>query len=66
MASNMKMSGVIQCNERTLKRLRLNITKDDPMFPGMKKLKLSGKDLENLPHEVFTMHELGEPTNNNK
>jgi len=40
-----------------LKKLRLRIEVDD-QFPAMKKLKMCGLDLEELPPEVFEMVEL--------
>lgn len=41
-----------------LKKLRLRIETDDPIFPGWKKLKMRGKDLNDLPPEVFMLFEL--------
>lgn len=41
-----------------LKRLRLRIEKDTFFFPGMKRLKLRGKDLQILPKELFELDEL--------
>jgi len=40
-----------------LKKLRLRIEADD-QFPAMKKLKIRGRDLSELPQEVFQMVEL--------
>jgi len=40
-----------------LKKLRLRIEADD-QFPALKKLKICGRDLEELPPEVFEMSEL--------
>jgi len=40
-----------------LKKLRLRIEADD-QFPAMKKLKICGMDLEELPPEVFHLLEL--------
>ncbi|KAF5402640.1 hypothetical protein PHET_03717 [Paragonimus heterotremus] len=38
--------------------LRLYIETDDPEYPGLIKLKLQGKDLENIPAELFMLKEL--------
>lgn len=38
--------------------LRLHIELDDPEFPGLRKLKLQGKDLENIPAELYMLTEL--------
>lgn len=40
------------------KQLRLRIDVEDPNYYGMKKLKLSGKDLSDIPLKVFNMIEL--------
>jgi len=40
-----------------LKKLRLRIEADD-QYPAMKKLKICGRDLSELPPEVFEMIEL--------
>jgi Leucine-rich repeat (LRR) protein len=41
-----------------LKKLRMRIDMDDPVYPRMKKLKVRGKDLGRLPHEIFHIGEL--------
>ena len=41
-----------------LKKLRLRIEDEDPLYPHMKKLKIRGKDLGNLPLEIFLIDEL--------
>ena len=41
-----------------LKKLRLLIETDDQQFPTLKKLKICGRNLEELPPEVFEMVEL--------
>ena len=41
-----------------LKQLRLRLDTEDQNFPGLKRLKLSGKDLSKLPNEVFHLGEL--------
>ncbi|XP_018654938.1 putative leucine-rich repeat-containing protein [Schistosoma mansoni] len=38
--------------------LRLYIETDDTDYPGLKRLKLQGKDLENVPAELFMLREL--------
>lgn len=38
--------------------LRLYIETDDTEYPGLKRLKLQGKDLENVPAELFMLREL--------
>ncbi|TGZ65092.1 hypothetical protein CRM22_006014 [Opisthorchis felineus] len=38
--------------------LRLHIETEDREYPSMYKLKLQGKDLENVPAELFTLREL--------
>jgi len=47
-----------------LKKLRLRVEADDQQHPPLKKLKICGMDLEELPPEVFHMFELevGTPT----
>ena len=45
-------------NANKLKQLKLRIEKDTFLFPGMKKLKLCGKDLQVLPAEIFLIEEL--------
>lgn len=41
-----------------MKKLRLRIDTDDPLYPGLKKLKIRGKDLNDLPVELFQLVEL--------
>ena len=41
-----------------MKRLRLLVETSDPLFYGLRKLKLKGKDLLWIPHEIFQMTEL--------
>lgn len=41
-----------------LKKLRLLIDADDPVYPGWKKLKVRGKELNDLRPEVFWLDEL--------
>lgn len=45
-------------DQSILKKLRLRIDSDDAMFPTYKKLKIRGKDLNDLPPEVFEINEL--------
>ena len=45
-------------NSNKLKQLKLRIERDTFLFPGMKKLKVAGKDLEILPAEIFLIDEL--------
>jgi len=49
--------GDIYPDPLVLKKLRLRIEADD-QFPAMKKLKICGMDLEELPPEVFHLLEL--------
>ena len=41
-----------------MKRLRLLIETSDPLFTGLRKLKLKGKDLARIPNEIFQMTDL--------
>jgi len=41
-----------------LKKLRLRVEADDQQHPPLKKLKICGMDLEELPPEVFHLFEL--------
>jgi len=45
-------------DQALLKKLRLRIETDDSLYPGLKKLKIRGKDLNDLPPEVFWLSEL--------
>ena len=45
-------------DQNVLKRLRMRIDTEDPMYPRMKKLKIKGKELIDLPLEVFGLTEL--------
>jgi len=45
-------------DQSALKKLRLRIDTDDPMFPTLRKLKIRGKDLNELPAELFMLTEL--------
>ena len=45
-------------DQARLKKLRLRIDMDDPLYPRMKKLKIRGKDLGRLPREIFLIDEL--------
>lgn len=45
-------------DQAVLKKLRLRIDTDDALFPSLKKLKIRGKDLNDLPPELFEMGEL--------
>jgi len=45
-------------DQSILKKLRLRVDTDDPQFPALKKLKIRGKDLNDLPPEVFEINEL--------
>lgn len=40
------------------RQLRMRIETDDPTYPGLKKLKLRGKDLDDLPNCIFQLKEL--------
>lgn len=44
--------------QRKLRNIQFQVIKDDPIYPGMRKLKLRGRDLEHMPHEVFTMTDI--------
>lgn len=48
----------VMVDQAKLKKLRLRIDTDDPLHHGMKKLKISGKDLGHLPAEIFQIDEL--------
>ena len=54
----MAQASSLAINPTKLKQLKLRIEKDTFLFPGMKKLKLSGKDLQVLPKEIFLIEEL--------
>ena len=41
-----------------LRSLRRIMCTDDPYFPGRRKLKVRGKDLTNLPLEIFYITEM--------
>lgn len=41
-----------------LKKLRLRIDTDDPLYPTLRKLKMRGRDLKELPRELFRLEEL--------
>ena len=45
-------------NPGRLRKLRMRVDTDDPVYRGMKKLKVRGKDLTEMPDEIFTMTEL--------
>jgi len=45
-------------DQAVLKKLRLLIEIDDQQSPALKKLKICGRDLSELPPEVFEMVEL--------
>ena len=45
-------------NAALLKRLLLRVDGDDPIYPGSKKLKIRGKDLNDLPLEIFWISDL--------
>lgn len=45
-------------DKEMLKELRLRIESTDPLYYGQKKLKMRGKDLQFIPHVLFTMMEL--------
>ena len=40
------------------KSLRMMVDTEDPLFYGMKKLKLQGKDLSSVPPELFNLLDL--------
>ncbi|XP_013402945.1 leucine-rich repeat and death domain-containing protein 1-like [Lingula anatina] len=40
------------------RQLRLRVESEDPAYHGLKKLKLRGKELSDLPYEVFSLLEL--------
>lgn len=42
----------------SVKQLRMRITMDDPIYRGLKKIKFSGKELANLPPNLFQLTEL--------
>ncbi|XP_064626405.1 leucine-rich repeat-containing protein 10-like [Lineus longissimus] len=50
--------GVNRSTRPDRKNLRLWVDTNDPRFPGLKRLKLRGKELEHLPPEVFNMVDL--------
>ena len=43
-------------NQAVIKQLRLRIEVDSSQYPGKKKLKLKGKELECIPAEVFLLN----------
>jgi hypothetical protein len=45
-------------DQGVLKKLRLLIETDDPLCPGLKRLKIRGRDLNDLPPELFQIDEL--------
>lgn len=52
-----KKSG-LRSNGLSLRQLRMRITMDDPIYPGLKKIKLKGKELSVLPANLFNLTEL--------
>ena len=49
---------VVKKDTSRLRKLKLGIKYDDPIYPGLKKLKLNGKDLSHPPPELFTLLDL--------
>ncbi len=45
-------------NQNELKQLRLRMVTEHPWFPGLKGLKMKGRDLNTLPAELFSIVEL--------
>lgn len=45
-------------NGPSTRQLRMRITTEDPLYKGLKKLKLSGKELGKLPMNLFQLTEL--------
>ena len=45
-------------NGPSAKQLKMRITINDPLYKGLKKIKLTGKELSNLPLSLFQLSEL--------
>ena len=43
-------------NQAIIKQLRLRIEIDNSQYPGKKKLKIKGKELESIPPELFLLN----------
>lgn len=53
------MSTLLSGSKMTsLRQMKLRITTDDNKFPGMKKFKVHGKELQNLPKSLFNLLDL--------
>ncbi|KAH3734102.1 malignant fibrous histiocytoma-amplified sequence 1 homolog [Dreissena polymorpha] len=53
-----RSSRISYMDKELLKELRMRVEIADPMYKGQKKLALRGKDLQAIPHVLFTMMEL--------
>lgn len=53
-----RRSGISYYDREILKELRLRVETTDPLYYGQRKLKLRGKDLQAIPHVLFTMMDL--------
>lgn len=42
----------------TMRQMKMRITTDDNHFPGMKKFKVHGKELQTLPRGLFSLLDL--------
>lgn len=42
----------------TLRQMKMRVTTDDNHFPGMKKFKVHGKELQTLPKTLFNLLDL--------
>ncbi|XP_067940652.1 uncharacterized protein [Watersipora subatra] len=58
MKGNKKRTATSGTSGISAKQLRMRMTTDDPAYKGMRKIKLSGKELANLPLELFKLAEL--------
>lgn len=53
-----RTSRISYCDREILKELRLLVETTDPLYYGQRKLKLRGRDLQAIPHVLFTMMDL--------
>jgi len=54
----MRSRRISYLDKEILKELRLRVEMNDPLYRGLKKLAIRGKDLQAVPHVLFTMMEL--------
>ncbi len=52
------MAGLGRINQAKLKQLRLRVETDHNWYPGMRRLKIKGKELDNIPRELFTISDI--------